>query len=106
MAASLRVPFARVEPWPSGLDELKALGFQVIALTPDPAAMAIDDYRVNAEHRLVLALGSEGGGLQSRTMRYADVRLRIPIEPRADSLNVVVAAAIALTALRAPRATA
>jgi tRNA G18 (ribose-2'-O)-methylase SpoU len=32
-------------------------------------------------------------------MRYADVRLRIPIDPRADSLNVVVAAGIALTLL-------
>ena len=32
-------------------------------------------------------------------MRYADVRLRIPIDPRADSLNVVVAAGIALNRL-------
>jgi len=29
-------------------------------------------------------------------MRYADVRLRIPVAPAADSLNVVVAAAVAL----------
>jgi tRNA G18 (ribose-2'-O)-methylase SpoU len=99
MAASLRVPFTRVEPWPSGLDALKSLGFQVIALTPDPAAMAIDEYVVESGDRLILALGSEGPGLQPETMRYADVRLRIRIDPRADSLNVVVAAGIALTLL-------
>ncbi len=101
MAASLRVPFTRVEPWPSALDALKSDGFQVIALTPDPGAISIDDYAVEPGRRLILVLGSEGAGLQAESMRYADVRLRIPIDPRADSLNVVVAAAIALNALRA-----
>jgi tRNA G18 (ribose-2'-O)-methylase SpoU len=100
MAASLRVPFARVEPWPSALDELKSRGFQVVALTPDPDATSIADYVVRPDSRLVLLLGSEGPGLENETMRYADVRLRIPIDPRADSLNVVVAAGIALNALR------
>ena len=99
MAASLRVPFTRVEPWPSGLDELKALGFRVLALTPDPAAISIDEYVVEPAGRLILLLGSEGAGLPPESMRYADVRLRIPIDPRADSLNVVVAAGIALSRL-------
>jgi tRNA G18 (ribose-2'-O)-methylase SpoU len=103
MGASLRVPFTRVEPWPSGLDELKSGGFQVIALTPDPGAISIDDYVVEPGRRLILALGSEGGGLHPETLRSADVRLRIPIDPRADSLNVVVAAAMALSALRPRR---
>jgi tRNA G18 (ribose-2'-O)-methylase SpoU len=103
MAASLRVPFTRVAPWPSALDALKVEGFQVIALTPDPGVMSIDDYVLEAGRRLILALGSEGAGLQPDSTRYADVRLRIPIDPRADSLNVVVAAAIALNALRASR---
>ena len=99
MAASLRVPFTRVERWPSALDELKAGGYRVIALTPDPGALSIDDYEVEPGARLILALGSEGAGLQPESMRYADVRLRIPIDPRADSLNVVVAAGIALNRL-------
>jgi tRNA G18 (ribose-2'-O)-methylase SpoU len=33
-------------------------------------------------------------------MNLADLRVRIPVDPRADSLNVVVAAAIALHSLR------
>jgi tRNA G18 (ribose-2'-O)-methylase SpoU len=99
MAATLRVPFTRVEPWPAGLDELKSQGFQVVALTPDPAAVAIDEYVVEPGGRLILTLGSEGLGLQPETMRYADVRMRIPIDPRADSLNVVVAAGIVLNRL-------
>lgn len=100
MAASLRVPFTRVEPWPSALDELKSSGFRVIALTPNPAAVSIDDYVVEPDCRLILALGSEGPGLHSGTMRYADTRVRIPVDASADSLNVVVAAGVALHALR------
>ena len=99
MGASLRVPFARVEAWPAALDDLKARGFRVLALTPDPGALSIDEYVVEPGARLVLALGSEGAGLQPQSMRKADVRVRIPIDPRADSLNVVVAAAIALKTL-------
>jgi tRNA G18 (ribose-2'-O)-methylase SpoU len=101
MAASLRVPFTRAEPWPSSLDLLKSRGFQVVALTPDPEAISIADYAVEPGSRLILALGSEGAGLDEGTMRYADVRVRIPIDSRADSLNVVVAAGIALHALKA-----
>jgi tRNA G18 (ribose-2'-O)-methylase SpoU len=100
MAATLRVPFTRVERWPVALDELKARGFQVAALTPDASAVALDDYRVDAGRGLILLLGSEGPGLQPATMDYADVRLRIAVDARADSLNVVVAAGIALSALR------
>jgi tRNA G18 (ribose-2'-O)-methylase SpoU len=101
MAASLRVPFARVEPWPSGLDALKARGFTLVALTPDPDAMSIEVFSPEPNTRLILALGSEGPGLTSELLRYADVRLRIPIDPKADSLNVVVAAGIAMASLRA-----
>ena len=99
MGATLRVPFARVEPWPSGLDEMKALRFRVLALTPDPGAPSIDQYEIEPGGRLILALGSEGTGLRPESMHYADARLRIPIDPRADSLNVVVAAGIALSRL-------
>jgi tRNA G18 (ribose-2'-O)-methylase SpoU len=98
MGATLRVPFTRVEPWPMAMDDLRFRGFQVVALTPDPAASSIDAHVVEPGSRLILVVGSEGAGLQPGTMRYADVRLRIPINPGADSLNVVVAAAIALKA--------
>lgn len=99
MGATLRVPYARVADWAGAFATARAEGFKVVALTPDPGAMSIDDYVVEPGARFVLALGSEGAGLQPESMRKADVRVRIPIEPRADSLNVVVAAAIALKTL-------
>jgi tRNA G18 (ribose-2'-O)-methylase SpoU len=100
MGATLRVPFTRVEPWPAGLDPLRDLGFKVVALTPSADADPIDTVALDARDRLILLLGSESSGLADATLRYADVRMRIPVDPSADSLNVVVAGAIALHALR------
>src|SRR6185503_18953736 len=36
MGASLQLPFARADPWPDALIDLRALGFAVIAMTPAP----------------------------------------------------------------------
>jgi tRNA G18 (ribose-2'-O)-methylase SpoU len=99
MGATLRVPFARVDPWPSGLDALRAAGFRIVALTPSAEAIAIGEVAAEPAARLILLLGSEGPGLGEPALRYADVTARIPIDARADSLNVVVAAGIALHAL-------
>jgi tRNA G18 (ribose-2'-O)-methylase SpoU len=103
MGATLRVPFTRIARWPEALDELRARGFRVLALTPHPEATPLDDCKPKLGERLILVVGSEGYGLTSASMRYADLRVRIPVDPRADSLNVVVAAGIALHALRADR---
>jgi len=46
-----------------------------------------------------LLLGAEGAGLSPQALAAAELRVRIPIDPRVDSLNVVTAAAIALHAL-------
>ena len=99
MAATLRVPFVRLSPWPGSLDPLRAAGFQIVALTPDPEAVDLDEYARHPAERLVLLVGSEGPGLHDTSLRGADARVRIPIDPRADSLNVVTAAAIALQRL-------
>ena len=49
---------------------------------------------------IALVLGTEGAGLTPAVEAAADVRVRIPISGRVDSLNVAVAAGIALYRLR------
>lgn len=100
MAATLRLPFVRLSVWPSDLDLVRRAGFEIAALTPSACAIPLNVFARTAHPRLALAVGSEGTGLNGALMRYADVRVRIPIDERADSLNVVVAAGIALGALR------
>src|SRR5262245_44265168 len=100
MAATLRVPFVRADSCVTALASLRVSGLRVIALTPHPDAATLDDYAARADERLVLVVGSEGYGMSHESLELADERVRIPVDPRADSLNVVTAAAIALHALQ------
>ena len=104
MGAALRVPFARVADWLDGLRTFRARGFALVALTPDPSAMALATFAPQAPPKMILLVGAEGAGLDGRTLADADVRVRIPIAPSVDSLNVVVAAGVALSWLRSVRA--
>ena len=50
--------------------------------------------------RIALVVGTEGGGLSAAVEAGADCRIRIEMRPGVDSLNVAVAAGIALHALQ------
>jgi tRNA G18 (ribose-2'-O)-methylase SpoU len=118
MGAVFAIPYARMTAWYDGLAELRAAGFRLLALTPDPAAPPIDQTapaqtapaqtapaqtapaQIAAAERAALLLGTEGDGLSSRWLHEADQPVRIPMHEGAlaagvDSLNVVAAAAIA-----------
>ena len=96
MAAVLRVPFARVDAWPDGLQVLHELGFAIAALTPREPAVTIDAFAASRPPRLALLVGTEGEGLTQQAESVADCRVRIPIAPDVDSLNLSVAVGIAL----------
>lgn len=94
MAATLEVPYARAPRWPDALDLLRAAGLRVLALTPDSEATPLA--AVDTASRLALVLGAEGTGLTAEARARADDRVRIRTSTRVDSLNVTVAASIAM----------
>lgn len=98
MGHVLHVPYASLPALPDGYDRLRAAGLTSVALTPDPAATPID--AVPTDRPLALVLGAEGPGLSAAALDGADARARIPIAAEVDSLNVAMAAGIALHALR------
>ena len=109
IGGTLAIPFARIEAWPADLARLRERGFAVLALTPHRSAVDIDadgaPWRSRA--RLALVAGTEGGGLTADVLDLADYRVRIPMSPGADSLNIATALGIALhrlsdRVLRAP----
>jgi tRNA G18 (ribose-2'-O)-methylase SpoU len=103
MGATLRVPFAKLDGWPDCLAALRDAGRTVVALTLSPGSLPLR--RVARDLRgthLALLLGHEGGGLSAAAEALAAVRVRIPMAPGADSLNVAAAAAIALYELSQP----
>jgi tRNA G18 (ribose-2'-O)-methylase SpoU len=99
MGAVLAVPYARLEDWREGLAELRATGFRLLALTPDPAAIPIG--AVESAGKTALLIGGEGHGLSARWLTAADQAVRIPMSRGVDSLNVAAAAAIACYLLAA-----
>jgi tRNA G18 (ribose-2'-O)-methylase SpoU len=102
MAATLRVPYAWIEDWPDGLDDLRARGFAIVALTPRQPSVSLAAFAASPRPlRIALLVGTEGDGLTAGAEAAADTRLRIPIAPAVDSLNLAVAVGIALHQLAA-----
>jgi tRNA G18 (ribose-2'-O)-methylase SpoU len=95
MAATLHVPFLVAGPWPGALAVLRERGFHVIALTPAADALPLDQCPRDRP-RVALLVGAEGQGLSIEAMDAADERVSIPMRGGTDSLNVAVAASIAL----------
>lgn len=91
----LRVPWTRITDWPGGLGELRAAGVHVVALTPAADAEPIEVLAAAPPERIALLVGAEGPGLSPEALAAADRRVRIPLAPDVDSLNVATAAAIA-----------
>jgi tRNA G18 (ribose-2'-O)-methylase SpoU len=102
MGATLRLPFARIGGAADALAQVRAAGFAVVALTPHPAAEPIETVAARlAGARLALVFGTEHEGLSPAVLVAADVRVRIPLAPGVDSINVATASGIALHRLAA-----
>jgi tRNA G18 (ribose-2'-O)-methylase SpoU len=102
MAATLAVPFAHVPDLAEGLAMVRSRGRILVALTPHETATDLDAFdRVRLPGPLALLVGAEGPGLSAEALACADARVRIPIRPEIDSLNVAVATGIALSRLTA-----
>jgi tRNA G18 (ribose-2'-O)-methylase SpoU len=95
MGEVFAVPYARLAPWPDALQQVRAAGFGVLALTPAPDAVPIQRLDAAARARPALLLGAEGPGLSRRALAASDLRVTIPMHRGVDSLNVAAAAAVA-----------
>jgi tRNA G18 (ribose-2'-O)-methylase SpoU len=113
MGHVLHVPFARLDPWPDGLERVRDAGFLVVALAPhsthpetpamtlaEVATLASSRHRAGELTGAALLLGAEGPGLSEAALAAADVTASIPMATGIDSLNVATAAAVAFHALR------
>ena len=97
MAATLRVPFVRLDEWPTSIAVVRAAGFTIIALTPREPSEPLDAFVMRPRPpRMALLVGTEGTGLTPAVEAAADHRVNIPIRADVDSLNLAVATGIAL----------
>jgi TrmH family RNA methyltransferase len=91
MGSTFRLPVLRDG---AAIDRIRAWqqdGVRVAAADPRDG---VPMYDATLTGPIAIVLGSEGGGLPSGILDVADLRLRIPMRARVESLNVAVAAAI------------
>jgi tRNA G18 (ribose-2'-O)-methylase SpoU len=100
MGTVFQVPWTRIDPWPGGLELLRAAGLTVVAMALTDDSVSLDELEADPPERVALVLGTEGDGLSRRTVEGADVTVRIPMAGGVDSLNVAAASAVAMWALR------
>jgi tRNA G18 (ribose-2'-O)-methylase SpoU len=100
MGNALLVPFAWASPWPGVLGELRDKGWEVLAMTPRDGA--VDIRTLGGSGKRAILLGAEGPGLTEAALAASDRLVRIPMTPGGDSLNISVAAAVALHRLVDP----
>jgi RNA methyltransferase, TrmH family len=86
------VPVASA-PTAEVLDWLTARRLQVVAATPDATQLVTE---ADLTGPTAVAVGAEQTGLSPQWLERADVRVRIPMFGKADSLNVSTSAAIIL----------
>jgi tRNA G18 (ribose-2'-O)-methylase SpoU len=102
MGAALRVPFATEVPWADALAGLRRDGWAVVGLTPDASAAPAREVLTRTSGTpVVLVLGHEGDGISTATAGACTHLARIPMHADIDSLNVAMAAGIALYEWRA-----
>lgn len=91
MGAIYRVPTAQTEDMARTVKELHARGIQTCAAwLPGSVCYTEPDYR----RPTAFLIGNEGNGLKQDTADAADIRVRIPMQGKVESLNAAVAATV------------
>jgi tRNA G18 (ribose-2'-O)-methylase SpoU len=103
MGEAYSMPYARLQKFPEGLNEVIDKGFTLLAFTPSPDAVDIADLSFSTDEKVALMIGAEGPGLTDASQRAAHMRVKIPMSGSVDSINVGSAAAIAFYALQQAR---
>ncbi len=90
---TFRVPLVSIGNVNQSVISLKKMGFRAYALAME-GARSVSKERFDAPALFIV--GNEAEGIREKTLEHSDVTLRIPINPRCESLNVSVSAAVVL----------
>jgi TrmH family RNA methyltransferase len=100
MGSAFRLALRTVATGAAAVAEARERGLAVMALTP---ARGTSIYDTDLRGPVAMLIGSEGSGLDPALIRAADLQVSIPMNPAVESLNVAVAAAVALYEARRQR---
>jgi 23S rRNA (guanosine2251-2'-O)-methyltransferase len=87
-----RIPIVRVGNVNDTLRKLKDKGYWVYGLDMEGQVLSTTVFDTPS----VFVVGNEGNGIREKTLDLCDIKLSIPMDPRCESLNASVSAAIVL----------
>lgn len=79
------------------IDRFKKAGYRIVALEQDKKSIKLSDYQ--SAQKIVLILGEEVDGIDSKLLEQCDDIIEIPMFGKKESFNVSVACGIALYSL-------
>ncbi len=94
LGAEESMPWKKVVSMTRLLNRLKKEGYEIVALEQDERSIDYRKYRPTG--KVALIVGNEVEGVESKILKRCDVVLEIPMRGKKNSLNVSVAAGIAL----------
>ncbi|MBQ9408904.1 MAG: RNA methyltransferase [Clostridia bacterium] len=99
MGSAFRMPTQRGD-LTKKLTELKAQGFRIVV--SDLSGGNLYESRFSPNDKLLLVIGNEARGVSEPVKALSDIRVKIPMRGRAESLNAAVAAGILMYELTRP----
>ncbi len=91
MGAVFRVPFFYTENLAGTVREIKKTGITTYAAHLDGKKMY---HEIDYADRTAFLIGNEGNGLSDELTSLADIKLRIPMQGKVESLNAAISAAL------------
>lgn len=100
MGSALRLPIVRQPLDEQALSQARIHRCRIAATAPRDGTPL---FRTDLKGPLAILVGGEGAGLPQALLDEADVRVTIPMEPKVESLNTAVAAALLVYEARRQR---
>ncbi len=98
LGAEKIVPFEYCRQAGRLLIKLKKMGYNIIALEQTPKS--VDLFSFKPKFPLALVVGNEKDGVSKALLKYCDGAIEIPMRGQKNSLNVSVAAGVAIYELK------
>lgn len=94
MGTIFRVPFVYVQNFADSIRKLKERGVRIYAAYLEGSVDYKEISGENGKYSQAVMIGNEANGLTEETAQIADLKVRIPMDGKVESLNAAVAAAI------------
>lgn len=99
LGAEKTIPWEYIKTFSSAVKNIKQKGYTVAAIEQDEKSTPLFEWQPADTNKLALVLGNEVLGISKSSLKLCDAIVEIPMRGKKESLNVSVAAGIAMFTL-------